>query len=106
MKTLKKLKTAIALRLRSNTSLTEAALARATECVAHLQLHGCNVHAVIVRHDHVTVEIDQPSTWLGGALHVRRINGRYAETVKVAAVHGCQVEWVERDLLLPARREG
>jgi hypothetical protein len=107
MKPLKVLRTAVALHLRrSNTSLTVLALNKASACVAHLQLQGSNVHTVIVRHDHVTVEIDKPSAWLRGGLHIKRINGRYAETVKVAVVLGCQVQWVERELLIPSAKEG
>jgi hypothetical protein len=106
MNALKGLKRAIELRLRRHSNLTAIAIKKAAACVAHLQLHGCVVHAVIIRHEHVTVEIDQPGSWLRGSIHITRINGRYREIVKVTAVYGCQVQWVEREAHVLLQREG
>lgn len=103
---LKDLRTAIELRLRRHSNLTVIAMKKASACIAHLQLHGCVVKRVIVQRDHVSIEIDQPSAWLQGSIHISRINGRYREIVKVTAVHGCQVEWVERELHPLLQREG
>ena len=108
--TLKTLRAAIELRLRRHSNLTFIAMRRASTCIADLQLHGCIVQRVVVERDHVTVRIDKPSTWLHGAVRISRIssiNGRYRETIKVTAVHGCQVEWLERSALsLFHQREG
>jgi hypothetical protein len=103
---LKTLRAAIELRLRRHSNLTVQSMKKASACIAHLQLHGCIVQTVIVRRDHVTVEIDQPSNWLRGSNHITRVNGRYREIVKVAAVHGCQVQWVEREAHVLLQREG
>lgn len=103
---LKTLRTAIELRLRRHSNLTVIAMKKASACIAHLQLHGCVVQTVTVRRDHVSIEIDQPSAWLQGAIHITRINGRYREIVKVTAVLGCQVQWVEREAHVLLQREG
>lgn len=106
MNALKGLKRAVALRLRRHSNLTAIAIKKASACVAHLQLHGCVVQSVTIRHDHVTVEIDQPGNWLRGSIHIARVNGRYREIVKVTAVHGCQVQWMEREAPAILQREG
>lgn len=103
---LKTLRAAIELRLRRHSNLTAIAMKKATACIAHLQLHGCIVQRVTVQRDHVTVEIDQPSSWLQGAIHITRVNGRYREIVRVTAVLGCQVQWVEREAHVLLQREG
>jgi hypothetical protein len=103
---LKDLRSAIELRLRRHSNLTLQAMDKATACITHLQLHGCIVQRVTVQRDHVTVEIDQPSSWLQGAIHITRINGRYREIVKVTAVLGCQVQWTEREAHVLLQREG
>lgn len=106
MNALKGLKRAIELRLRRHSNITVTAMKKASACIAHLQLHSCVVQTVTVRRDHISIEIDQPSVWLQGSVHISRINGRYREIVKVTAVHGCQVQWIEREAHPLLQREG
>ena len=104
--TLKDLRAAIELRLRRHSNLTVQSMKKASACIAHLQLHDCVVERVIVQQSHVTVEIDRPSSWLQGSMHISRVNGRYREVIKVASVRGCQVQWIEREAHPLLQREG
>ena len=98
MSTLSIVKKASEERLRAYSDETLAALkGKALDCIAEMHKHGITVQQVTVRRDHVTIEIDRPSQWLKGSLHVTRINGRFREIVMVAAVKGCQVQWIEQD---------
>jgi hypothetical protein len=100
------LRKAIELRLRRGSNLTVQSMKRASACIAHLQLHGCVVKQVTVRRDHVTIDIDDPSAWLQGAIHIARVRGQRREVIKVTTVLGCQVNWVEHEDHRLLRREG
>lgn len=107
MTTLSDIKKAIALRLRHQSVAALAAVDKAAKAIRFLHLHGCTVQQVTVRPGHVTIEIDQPTEWLRGSIHITRVNGHYREVVRVAAVLDCQVQWVEREAhpLLRGRAE-
>lgn len=98
MSTLNEVKEATQRRLRAYSDETLSALkGKALDCIVELHKSAITVQQITVRRDHVTIDIDDPGQLLTGSFHVSRINGSYREIVKVTAVRGCQVQWVERE---------
>ena len=106
MSKLSHLRKAIELRLRRGSNLTVQSMKKASSCIAYLQQHGCIVHQVTVRKDHVTVDIDQPGPWLKGSIHITRVHGSVRQVVKTTSVRGCQVNWIEAEANRLLQREG
>lgn len=101
--TLKDLKKAVELRLRRHSNITAVAMQRASSCVAHLQWCGYVVKTVTVQRERVTVEIDPPGPRMTGTKHLSRFHAKHRETVTVTTRLGCQVRWVEREPIRPAK---
>ena len=98
MNTLNDVKAAALARLRAHSEATlDAIKGKALDCIVEMHKHGITVQTVTVRNDHVTIEVDGPSQWLKGSIHITRVNGRYREIVMVTSVLGCQVQWVEQE---------
>ncbi|WP_424682958.1 hypothetical protein [Frateuria sp. YIM B11624] len=106
MNALKGIQEAIALRLQRSSAAVQDQLKLAGKCVTFLHVHGCTVQQVTVRPDYVVVDINQPSDWLQGSIKIRRVNGFHRETVMVAKVLDCQVQWVVREKHRLLQREG
>lgn len=106
MNVLKSVQEAIALRLQRSSAAVLQSVHRAGKCITYLHLHGATVQQVIVRPDHVVIEIDQPSDWLRGSIMLRRVNGYHREIVMVAKVLDCQVQWTVREKHRLLQREG
>lgn len=106
MNTLEQVKKSIKLRLRDQSIELKAMVEKAANCIVYLMDHACAIEQVTVRYDYVVIDIAEPSDWLKGSIHVRRVNGGYRELVMVTTVRGCQVQWLVREPHPLLRREG
>ena len=106
MKTLEQVKENIKLRLRDHSIELKATVEKAAKCIVYLMDHGCAIEQVTVRYDYAVIDIAEPSEWLKGSIHVRRVNGGYRELVMVTTVRGCQVQWLVHEPHPLLQREG
>ncbi|HET8898426.1 MAG TPA: hypothetical protein VFN09_06635 [Rhodanobacteraceae bacterium] len=77
------------------------ALLAAISAVYHLDDAGCTVLDVELRGGKPVLRIDRPPAFVRGVATVTHRVGRARERRMVAAYHGAQIEWAERELPPP-----
>ncbi len=93
MSMLEQIRLSLRLRREAQTERVFRTIKQALGAVFYLRDNGCTVEAVEIRGDHAVITIDHPGAFMKGAVHVRRIHGDHRETVHVARVLDCQVQW-------------